>query len=166
MKKVIVVAAAGLVLASVAAFAQMSPGGRQDMPTYQDNMHMQRGAGPMMGHGMMGGMMHGMMHGGMMGSGMSHREGGHSKGDASPSSLAYQGINAKMHKGMDITFTGNSDVDFVRGMIPHHQGAIDMAKTVLAFGKDPEVRKLAEEIVKAQEGEINLMQNWLKKNGQ
>ena len=70
-----------------------------------------------------------------------------------------------MHKGMDIIFTGNSDVDFVRGMIPHHQGAIDMAKTVLAFGKDPEVRKLAEEIVKAQESEINLLQNWLKKNG-
>ena len=156
MKKVIVVAAAGLVLASVAAFAQMSPGGRKDMPTDRDNMHMQRGAGPMMGHGMMGG---------MMGSGMSHGEGGHSKGDASPSSLAYQGINAKMHKGMDITFTGNSDVDFVRGMIPHHQGAIDMAKTVLAFGKDSEVRKLAEEIVKAQESEINLLQNWLKKNG-
>ena len=69
-----------------------------------------------------------------------------------------------MHEGMDITFTGNADIDFVRGMIPHHQGAVDMAKTVLAFGKDPQIRKLAEEIVKAQESEIALMQAWLKQN--
>ncbi len=69
-----------------------------------------------------------------------------------------------MHEGMDITYTGNADVDFVRGMIPHHQGAVDMAKTLLAFGKDPQLRKLAEEIIKAQESEIALMQEWLKKN--
>ncbi|HWV54971.1 CopM family metallochaperone [Pseudorhodoplanes sp.] len=86
------------------------------------------------------------------------------KGDAGPSSLAFHAINAKMHEGMDITFTGNADVDFVRGMIPHHQGAVDMAKTVLAFGKDPQIRKLAEEIVKAQESEIAMMQAWLKQN--
>jgi uncharacterized protein (DUF305 family) len=65
---------------------------------------------------------------------------------------------------MDISFTGNADIDFVRGMIPHHQGAVDMAKTVIAFGKDPQIRKLAEEIVKAQESEIALMQGWLKQN--
>jgi uncharacterized protein (DUF305 family) len=86
------------------------------------------------------------------------------KGDIGPSSLAYHAINAKMHEGMDITFTGNADIDFVRGMIPHHQGAVDMAKTVIAFGKDPQIRKLAEEIVKAQESEIALMQGWLKQN--
>lgn len=86
------------------------------------------------------------------------------KGDAGPSSLAFHAINAKMHEGMDITFTGNADIDFVRGMIPHHQGAVDMAKTVMAFGKDPQIRKLAEEIVKAQEPEIALMQTWLKQN--
>ena len=72
----------------------------------------------------------------------------------------------KMHEAMNITFTGNADVDFVKGMIPHHQGAIDMAKTVLAFGKDPDVRKLAEEIIKAQETEIALMNEWLKRRGQ
>ncbi len=55
------------------------------------------------------------------------------KGDAGPSSLAFHAINAKMHEGMDITFTGNADIDFVRGMIPHHQGAVDMAKTVHRF---------------------------------
>ncbi len=86
------------------------------------------------------------------------------KGDAGPSSLAFHAINAKMHEGMDITFTGNADIDFVRGMIPHHQGAVDMAKTVIAFGKNPQIRKLAEEIVKAQETEIALMQTWLKQN--
>lgn len=84
------------------------------------------------------------------------------KGDSGPSSLAYHAINARMHEGMDIAFTGNADIDFVRGMIPHHQGAVDMAKTVIAFGKDPQIRKLAEEIIKAQESEIALMQDWLK----
>jgi uncharacterized protein (DUF305 family) len=49
-------------------------------------------------------------------------------------------------------------------MIPHHQGAVDMAKTLIAFGKDPQIRKLAEEIVKSQESEIAMMQEWLKKN--
>jgi uncharacterized protein (DUF305 family) len=108
-----------------------------------------------------------------MGQGMGHMHGGghdsaspHSqpKGDNGPSSLAFAAVNQKMHQGMDIAFTGNADVDFVKGMIPHHQGAIDMAKTVLAFGKDPEVKKLADEIIKAQESEIALMQEWLRKN--
>jgi uncharacterized protein (DUF305 family) len=84
--------------------------------------------------------------------------------DQSPSSLAFRDINMKMHEAMNITLSGNADVDFMHGMIPHHQGAIDMAKMVLAFGRDPEVRKLAEEIVKAQESEIAMMRAWLAKN--
>jgi uncharacterized protein (DUF305 family) len=52
----------------------------------------------------------------------------------------------------------------IKGMMPHHAGAVDMAKIVLAFGKDPEVRKLAEAVIKAQESEIALMQDWLNKN--
>jgi uncharacterized protein (DUF305 family) len=51
-------------------------------------------------------------------------------------------------------------------MIPHHQGAIDMAKVVLEHGKDPEVRKLAEAIIKAQAEEIAWMRGWLEKRGQ
>jgi uncharacterized protein (DUF305 family) len=163
MKKIAILAAAGLMLASVAAIAQMQP------PRSGEST-------PMQGHGRMGpGMMHEMMHGSGMHQGMMERGGhggmsGHSamqpKGDTSPSSLAFQGINAKMHDAMSIAFTGNADVDFVKGMVPHHQGAIDMAKTVLAFGKDPAVRKLAEEIIKAQESEIALMREWLKNNGQ
>ncbi len=86
------------------------------------------------------------------------------KGDTGPSSAAFHAVNQKMHEGMDIAFTGNADVDFARGMIPHHQGAVEMAKVVLAFGKDPQIRKLAEEIIKAQESEIAFMQDWLKQN--
>ncbi|RKE85999.1 hypothetical protein DFO46_2803 [Rhizobium sp. AG855] len=86
--------------------------------------------------------------------------------DDSPSSKAFQEANEKMHKDMAVPLTGNADVDFVRGMIPHHQGAIDMAKIVLEHGKDPEIRKLAEGVIKAQEGEIAMMKDWLSKNGQ
>ncbi|MCD6074120.1 MAG: hypothetical protein K0Q70_1003 [Rhodospirillales bacterium] len=83
---------------------------------------------------------------------------------ASPATKGFADANAKMHKDMDIKFSGNADVDFVRGMIPHHQGAIDMAKVVLQHGKDAEIKKLATEIIKAQEGEIAWMNDWLKKN--
>lgn len=79
---------------------------------------------------------------------------------------AYEAANARMHKAMAIKYTGNPDVDFVRGMIPHHQGAIDMAKVVLKYGKDPEARKLAEDVIAAQEKEIAWMEGWLKKQAQ
>ncbi|MDO9415615.1 CopM family metallochaperone [Pararhizobium sp.] len=87
------------------------------------------------------------------------------KGDTGPSSTAFAKANATMHEGMDITFTGNTDVDFVSGMIAHHQGAIDMAKIELEYGKDEALRKLATEIIAAQEGEIKMMKDWLAKNG-
>jgi len=90
----------------------------------------------------------------------------HGMMDDSPSSKAFAEANAKMHKDMAVPLTGNADVDFVQGMIPHHQGAIDMAKIVLEHGKDPEIRKLAEEVIAAQEGEIAMMKAWLAKNGQ
>ncbi len=86
-------------------------------------------------------------------------------GDQGASSKAFAAANAKMHKQMSIKFTGNADNDFVLGMIAHHQGAIDMAKVELEYGKDAEIRKLAESIIAAQESEINQMKTWLKKNG-
>ena len=83
------------------------------------------------------------------------------KGDQSAPSKAFVEANAKMHAGMDIEFTGNADVDFVRGMIAHHQGAIDMAKIELQYGKDEKLRALAQEIIAAQEKEIALLKEWL-----
>ena len=83
----------------------------------------------------------------------------------SEASKAYEAANMKMHKDMTIEFTGDADVDFVKGMTPHHQGAIDMAQVVLKYGKDPEIRKLAEGIIQAQETEIAFMKGWLAKHG-
>jgi uncharacterized protein (DUF305 family) len=68
-----------------------------------------------------------------------------------------------MHMAMAaIERSGNADVDFVRLMLPHHQGAIDMAKVQLLYGKNPQMRRLAQEIVTDQQLEIELMQRWLK----
>jgi uncharacterized protein (DUF305 family) len=86
-------------------------------------------------------------------------------GDQGPSSQAFAEANAKMHKDMAIEMTGDADADFVRSMIPHHQGAIDMAKIELQYGKDPNIRKLAEAVIKAQEAEIADMNAWLKAHG-
>ena len=66
-----------------------------------------------------------------------------------------------MHEGMMIE---NPDVAFACGMIAHHQGAIDMAQVLLAHGENPEMRKLADEIIAAQVGEIALMTSWLAEN--
>jgi uncharacterized protein (DUF305 family) len=69
----------------------------------------------------------------------------------------------KMHMAMKaVERSGDSDVDFVRLMLPHHQAAIDMAKTQLLYGKDPQMRRLAQEIITDQQLEIELMQLWLK----
>ena len=100
-----------------------------------------------------------------------HKGADHSgHGAASPAgeteaTRAYRAANARMHKDMEIAYSGNADLDFVRGMIAHHQGAIDMAKVVLAHGKDAAIRKLAQEIVSAQEKEIAEMRDWLRRNG-
>ena len=70
-----------------------------------------------------------------------------------------------MMNGMNVKTTGKPDKDFVLMMIPHHQGAIDMAEVELQYGADPELRQLAKEIVAAQDKEIAQMKAWLQKNG-
>ena len=68
----------------------------------------------------------------------------------------------KMHVAMaSIKQSGDSDIDFVRLMLPHHQAAIDMAKAELLYGKNPQMRRLAQEIITDQQSEIELMQLWL-----
>jgi uncharacterized protein (DUF305 family) len=71
----------------------------------------------------------------------------------------------KMHMAMaEIKPSGESDTDFVRLMLPHHEAAITMAKTQLLYGTDPQMRRLAQEIITDQQSEIELMQLWLSQN--
>ena len=82
-----------------------------------------------------------------------------------PATRAFRDVDAEMHRNMDIRYSNDVDVDFVRGMIPHHKGAVAMAKVALEHSKNPEIRKLAEEIIKAQDVEIAQMEAFLKKKG-
>jgi uncharacterized protein (DUF305 family) len=92
-----------------------------------------------------------------------HDMGSTSKASEAPATQAYMKAMDDMHETMaKIEYTGDADIDFALGMIPHHQAAIDMAKAQLESGKDPEIRKLSEEIIKAQESEIAQLQAWLK----
>lgn len=89
---------------------------------------------------------------------------GQDHGQAAPHDVYAKAMD-DMHKGMsDVKPTGDADVDFVKGMIPHHQGAVDMAKILLEKGKDPELRQLAKDIIASQEKEITMMQRWLKEH--
>ena len=74
-------------------------------------------------------------------------------------------IVQKMHSSMaSVKPSGNEDVDFVRMMVPHHLAAIEMAKSQLLHGKDPQLNRLAQEIITDQQSEIELMQLWLKRH--
>ncbi len=98
-----------------------------------------------------------------------HQDHGETRADHeladNPAVQAYREANDRMHEGMMGDFTGDADVDFARGMIPHHQGAIDMANIVLEHGEDEAIHDLAREIIEAQEEEIAFLRNWLDERG-
>ena len=82
--------------------------------------------------------------------------------------LAWSELQQSMqsiHEAMSsLKSSGNNDEDFVRLMLPHHQGALDMAKAELLHGKDPQMRRLAQEIITDQQSEIELMHLWLRQH--
>ena len=82
----------------------------------------------------------------------------------SPADKSFAASMKTMMNGMNVKPTGKPDKDFVLMMIPHHLGAVDMAKVELQYGADSELRQLATDIVAAQEKEIAQMKAWLAKN--
>lgn len=85
----------------------------------------------------------------------------------SPATDAYMQSMGTMHAEMMKGIAQQDpDVAFAAGMLPHHQGAVAMAEVELKYGKDPELRQLAQNIIKAQQAEIEFMQKWLEKHTQ
>lgn len=95
---------------------------------------------------------------------MNMQQGGMHMG-GSPADQANMQAMQKMQNDMPKMGTGDPDRDFVTMMIPHHQGAIDMAKVELQYGKDADLKKMAEKIIQDQEREIGEMKNWLNSHG-
>ena len=84
--------------------------------------------------------------------------------NVTPSTKAFTAADDKMMMDMNRPMTGNADQDFVAGMLPHHGGAVEMARVEIQYGKDPEMLRLAHGIVAAQEKEIAQMKAWQKKH--
>ena len=87
---------------------------------------------------------------------------GHSDAAAdSPATRSYKEANARMHSAMEIEYSGDADVDFMRGMIAHHEGAVEMSEQQVAEGQNPDAVALAEKIIADQQAEIAEMQELL-----
>lgn len=82
-----------------------------------------------------------------------------------PSAQAYRQAMQDMMNRMGAPVTGDADRDFVNGMIPHHQGAIEMAQVELRYGHDPALRRLARRMIAAQHDEIAEMRAWQARHG-
>jgi uncharacterized protein (DUF305 family) len=107
-------------------------------------------------------MMQQMMQGGTQSGGMTNMPMDTAMSEASRKYMqAMKQMDAPMMQGAQ---AGDPDVAFVQAMIPHHQGAIDMAQAVLQFGKDDQVKAWANQIITAQQAEIVAIQAWLKQH--
>lgn len=85
---------------------------------------------------------------------------------AGDSTAAFKAADEHMMNDMQgAAYTGNADDDFVSHMIPHHQGAIDMAQVEIKYGKDPQLKRLAQRIIADQRREIDFMKQWQAKHG-
>ena len=86
--------------------------------------------------------------------------------DTQPSSMAFVHANKSMMDAMmNMKPSGDADKDFVMMMIPHHQGAVDMAEVELQYGKDATLKKIAEQIIRSQKKEIEEFKKWQQKHG-
>jgi uncharacterized protein (DUF305 family) len=114
------------------------------------------------GHGMGGGcMMMKMKHGqSAKADGASSSSSSGPLGDDGAASVAFSAVSDKMHRNMTITYTGVADADFAKLMIAEHQAALDLARIALSFGKDAEVRKVAEAMIKVRESELEMLIAW------
>jgi hypothetical protein len=93
-----------------------------------------------------------------------HGQHGDTASDA-PATREFQVAHERMMRGMAVPYTGDPDADFGIQMIPHHQGAIDMARVAMRHAKDPWTRQLAEGVIVEQQREIAEMQAWLARRG-
>jgi uncharacterized protein (DUF305 family) len=76
----------------------------------------------------------------------------------------FKQAHMNMMHNMHMQFSGNADADFAQSMVKHHEGGIEMAKIQLKHGKDPEMRKMAEKMIKEQGDDNKKLQAWLQKN--
>ena len=106
----------------------------------------------------------GHAHGGHA-SGAHGRQGAQARTAETPATREFKAAHERMMRNMAVPYTGDPDVDFRAQMIPHHQGAIDMARVAMRHAKNPWTRQLAEAVIVEQQREIAEMQAWLSRRG-